>query len=118
VNRERRLVGLIQDSVAVEASKKGVSDLSTVMDTDFGSVQPDTVLAELFAPLAESPLPLPVVDDDRKLVGVVPRVTLLQTMAGVATETDTSSSVDVEAEREAERAEIQAGSTDQPGVAS
>ena len=49
-------------------------------------VQPDTPLVELFAPAAESPIPLAVVDDQGRLLGVIPRVTLLAALAG-----DTSS---------------------------
>jgi glycine betaine/proline transport system ATP-binding protein len=35
------------------------------------------VLIDVFVPAVESPLPLAVVDEDERLVGVIPRVTLL-----------------------------------------
>ena len=37
----------------------------------------DEVLMNLFVPAVESPLPLAVTDADGRLVGVIPRVTLL-----------------------------------------
>jgi glycine betaine/proline transport system ATP-binding protein len=38
-------------------------------------------MSEMFAPAAEAVLPLAVTDDGGRLVGVVPRVTLLEAMA-------------------------------------
>ncbi|MEK8228066.1 ATP-binding cassette domain-containing protein [Oerskovia sp. M15] len=43
-------------------------------------------LAELFAPAAESVLPIAVTDDKNRLVGVIPRVTLLEAMVPHAPE--------------------------------
>jgi glycine betaine/proline transport system ATP-binding protein len=42
----------------------------------------DTLLSELFIPAVESELPLGVLDDRGRLVGVVSRVTLLAALAG------------------------------------
>src|SRR5699024_3690704 len=44
-------------------------------------VLPDQPLAELFTPAAENSLPTPVVDSDGRLLGVIPRVTLLTALA-------------------------------------
>lgn len=44
------------------------------------SVSADTPLADVFAPAAQSPLPVQVTDEDGRLVGVVPRTTLLEAM--------------------------------------
>ncbi len=51
---------------------------------DVTSVHPDTPLAELFAASAGSGQPLAVVDGDGRQLGVIPRVTLLAAMAGLA----------------------------------
>ena len=115
VNRERRLVGLVHDTDAVNASKRGESDLAAVMKSDVASVTEDTVLAELFAPSVESPLPLAVVDDEGRLSGVIPRVTLLQTMAGVAAEADSANTIDVDGNGAA--AETDSNAPDTPEVA-
>ncbi|WP_281354047.1 quaternary amine ABC transporter ATP-binding protein [Phytoactinopolyspora halotolerans] len=82
--RDNLLHGVVYDKDVVKAVKRGDQTLQSIIDTDVASVHQDTVLADLFAPSAESPLPLAVVDDDKHLVGVVPRVTLLSAMANVA----------------------------------
>src|SRR5699024_7369650 len=105
VNRERRLVGLIHDTDAVAATKRGESDLAAVMTTDVASVTEDTVLADLFAPSVESALPLAVVDHEGRLSGVIPRVTLLQAMAGVAAEVEAANSIEVAHDDEADPAD-------------
>jgi glycine betaine/proline transport system ATP-binding protein len=53
------------------------------------SVSPDTVVADLFSEAAESRAPLPVVGESGRLLGVIPRVTLLNALAP-ATETEVS----------------------------
>ncbi|WP_307849626.1 quaternary amine ABC transporter ATP-binding protein [Qaidamihabitans albus] len=45
------------------------------------TVSPGTMLADVFSLSAQSPLPVAVVDDDRRLVGVIRRETLLSSMA-------------------------------------
>ena len=86
VDRRRVLKGLVRADDAVRATKEGVEKLEGLIDADVTSVHQDTPIAELFAPAAESAVPLAVVDDEGRLVGVVPRVTLLEAMAGEAVE--------------------------------
>ncbi|MFW0786306.1 glycine betaine/L-proline ABC transporter ATP-binding protein [Gordonia sp. CPCC 206044] len=82
VDRERRLRGYVTDDDAVAAVKSGADDLSALVRTDdLTSVTASTPVAELFAPAAESPVPLVVVGDDDRLRGVIPRVGLLASMA-------------------------------------
>jgi glycine betaine/proline transport system ATP-binding protein len=50
-------------------------------------VSVDTPLSELFVPAVESPLPLAVTDDRNRLLGVVPRVTLLAALGNVSSHT-------------------------------
>ena len=52
------------------------------MREDHGGVPHDTALSELFIPALESALPLAVTDPAGRLVGVIPRVTLLATLGG------------------------------------
>ena len=82
VSRDRRLRGVIHDAAAQDAVSKG-SSLVDVLEKP-AVVTPDTLLAEIFAPSVESPLPVAVVDADDHLVGVVPRATLLAAMASFA----------------------------------
>nr|WP_221441679.1 glycine betaine/L-proline ABC transporter ATP-binding protein [Jiangella mangrovi] len=85
VARDRTLRGIVRDEDVVAAVNRGDdSTLESIVTEHIAAVRPDTVLAELFAPSAESILPLAVVDDAGRLAGVVPRVTLLTAMASVA----------------------------------
>ncbi|PZR54373.1 glycine betaine ABC transporter ATP-binding protein [Xylanimonas oleitrophica] len=80
VDRQRRLQGHVRDEDAVAALRDGKETLDGLVRDDLTAVSPDTPLAEIFAPAAESPLPVPVTDAEGRLVGVVPRVTLLTAM--------------------------------------
>ena len=80
VDRARRLQGIIRDEDAVKATREGAENLVGRVDTSLTSVSADTPLADVFAPAAESPLPVPVTDEQGRLVGVIPRVTLLEAM--------------------------------------
>lgn len=80
VDRQRRLQGVVRDDDAVAAIKAGKESLEGIVRDGVAPVSPDTPLAEIFAPAAESPLPVAVTDEADRLVGVVPRVTLLEAM--------------------------------------
>ncbi|WP_053204462.1 quaternary amine ABC transporter ATP-binding protein [Jiangella muralis] len=84
VTRDRKLRGVVRDDDVVAAVNRGDTTLEQIVDSGVASVHADTVLAELFAPSAESVLPLAVVGDDDRLLGVIPRVTLLTAMASLA----------------------------------
>ncbi|WP_067248512.1 quaternary amine ABC transporter ATP-binding protein [Microbacterium resistens] len=77
VSRDRHLLGILTDRDAVKQLRKGESDLRAILKPVPQSVNQSEVLMNLFIPAVESPLPLAVVDDDDRLVGVIPRVTLL-----------------------------------------
>lgn len=87
VDRSRKLQGIIRDEDAVKATREGAETLVGRVDTTLGSVSVDTPLSDVFAPAAESPLPVPVTDEQGRLVGVIPRVTLLEAMVPPETTT-------------------------------
>ncbi|MFD4993459.1 glycine betaine/L-proline ABC transporter ATP-binding protein [Cellulosimicrobium cellulans] len=80
VDRQRVLHGVVRDDDAVAALKAGKESIGDLVHDGVAPVSPDTPLAEIFAPAAESSLPVAVTDDEGRLVGVVPRVTLLEAM--------------------------------------
>jgi glycine betaine/proline transport system ATP-binding protein len=80
VDRQRVLRGVVRDDDAVAALKAGQESIAEIVRDGVTPVSPDTPLAEIFAPAAESSLPVPVTDPEGRLVGVVPRVTLLEAM--------------------------------------
>ena len=80
--RDRSLVGWVSDRDALDLVRKGERDLATIIRRDHGAVPSDTALSDLFIPALEAQLPLGVQDDKGRLVGVIPRVTLLATLGG------------------------------------
>jgi glycine betaine/proline transport system ATP-binding protein len=76
-DRDRRIAGMITDRDAVKLVQKGENSLTGSLRPVSQSVKQDEVLINLFVPAVESPLPLAVTDDEERLVGVIPRVTLL-----------------------------------------
>ncbi|GAB4284313.1 MAG: glycine betaine/L-proline ABC transporter ATP-binding protein [Coriobacteriia bacterium] len=82
VDPGRRLVGATLDDEVIEAIMGGEHRLENITHTDVPVVDPDTPLNELLMPSAQSRLPLAVVKDG-KLLGVIPRVTLLAALGGV-----------------------------------
>ncbi|MCG7287033.1 glycine betaine/L-proline ABC transporter ATP-binding protein [Cellulomonas sp. ACRRI] len=87
VDRARVLRGIVRDADAVDATRAGRDTLDGLIDDSLTSVSVDTPLAEVFAPAAESPLPVPVTDDKGRLVGVIPRAILLEAMVPPETST-------------------------------
>ncbi|WP_062517832.1 quaternary amine ABC transporter ATP-binding protein [Demequina gelatinilytica] len=82
VNKDRTIVGWVRDRDVFDLVRRGVKDLSTVIQSDHGAVANDTALADLFIPSLEAALPLGVLDSRERLVGVIPRVTLLAALGG------------------------------------
>jgi len=77
VDRDRRLVGTVDDRDAIKLARQGERSIAGIIKNDATSVQDDAVLMDLFVPAVESKLAVAVVNDQNKLVGVIPRVTLL-----------------------------------------
>ncbi|SFR67040.1 glycine betaine/proline transport system ATP-binding protein [Agromyces sp. CF514] len=83
----RRLLGVAHDRDVLRLVRRGERSLDGAISTDFAAVGPDVHLSELFESSVEQDLPLAVVDDERRLLGVVPRVTLLAALGNVPTDT-------------------------------
>jgi glycine betaine/proline transport system ATP-binding protein len=83
VDRARRLVGVVFAEPAAKAVREGRNTLDGVIEDGVQPVDPDTAVADLFTLSAESPLPVPVTDRNGKLLGVIPRVTLLAALGNL-----------------------------------
>jgi len=79
----RRLVGVVTDRAVIRAVKAGQTDLRAIIDQSVLTVGPDDLLTDIVESAVESPVPLAVVDENRRLIGVIPRVTLLATLGNV-----------------------------------
>jgi glycine betaine/proline transport system ATP-binding protein len=80
VDREKKLCGAVDEEAVVAAVRDGVETLDGVLDRQVVSVSAHSHLSELLPLSAENPKALAVVDDDRRVVGVLARVTLLQAL--------------------------------------
>lgn len=87
VGRDRVLAGAAFDNDVLRQVRTSDNDLVKVVDTTVTAVTPDTLLVDLVEFAVESPLPIAVVDDRRRLLGVIPRVTLLASLGNVPTST-------------------------------
>ncbi|GGA27911.1 quaternary amine ABC transporter ATP-binding protein [Paenibacillus physcomitrellae] len=81
IDRSKKLLGIITAEDASEAirSKKSLED---IMIRETPTVSPDRVLNELFELTSTSKLPLAVVDEQNRLIGVIIRGALLGALAG------------------------------------
>jgi len=85
--RGRTLDGWVRDRHVMRQVKAGDTNLDAIVNTEYARVAPDTALTDLFELAVESPLPIAVVDAEGRLLGVVPRVTLLAALGNVPTTT-------------------------------
>ncbi|WP_353808062.1 quaternary amine ABC transporter ATP-binding protein [Agromyces sp. SYSU T00194] len=83
----RRLLGIVRDREVLKLVRDGVTSLDSAISDDYPVVGPDELLSELLGTSVESDLPIAVVDDQQRLVGVVPRVTLLAALGNVSSDT-------------------------------
>lgn len=81
VDEGHRYVGVLSDRAALEAQHSGAETIAEAVES-IPSVHQDQRLADLFNLSIDYTVPLPVIDDDGRLVGVVPRVSLLEALAG------------------------------------
>ncbi|MGO2030680.1 MAG: quaternary amine ABC transporter ATP-binding protein [Glutamicibacter ardleyensis] len=86
-NRERQVVGMITDRDALKLVQLGESTITSRIQP-LESVNRDTPLIDLFVPSVESPLPVTVTDEEHRLLGVIPRVTLLAALASTTPPTE------------------------------
>ena len=86
----RRLVGVVTDRAVIRAVKAGETDLRRVVDASpraLPTVGPDDLLTDIVETAVEATVPLAVVDENRRLLGVIPRVTLLAALGNVSATT-------------------------------
>jgi glycine betaine/proline transport system ATP-binding protein len=77
LGRDRKVLGYVRDGDL--GKLRGAEDrtLERILRADYPRVGPDAPLAELFGLAAQHVLPIAVVDEDERLLGVVPRPLLL-----------------------------------------
>ncbi|WP_373895639.1 quaternary amine ABC transporter ATP-binding protein [Virgibacillus natechei] len=81
VDKKQKLLGYVTADQAASAAKesKGLEDILT---SDIPTVSPDTLLGDIFEPMADDKAPLSVVDDTGRLVGIIVRGAIIGALAG------------------------------------
>jgi glycine betaine/proline transport system ATP-binding protein len=82
VDGDRTLLGVVRDDWLAHAASTGADriDHSGLVD-DYATTGPDRPLAEIFGQLGRHVVPLAVVDERHRLLGVVPRAAVLAALA-------------------------------------
>lgn len=88
VTRDRRLAGIVTAEDAYEARERGEKDLTNILITDIPTARPNTPVSDLIPILAESKFPVAVIDENKKLLGVIVRGALLAGMVRKKDETE------------------------------
>lgn len=81
LNEQHKLIGIVNASDCAKLVEEGGKDIRTVMDTEFQSVYLDSPAQELFNIMQDRVSPLPVIDENDKLKGVVVRGALIGALA-------------------------------------
>ncbi len=79
---EQRLAGAVLEEEVAAAATRGDATIEGLVRADIRKTKADAFIAELLVPAAESRVPIAVVDDDERLVGVVRRTRLLTALGG------------------------------------
>lgn len=74
---DRKLLGVVRDKDVLRQVRAGGTDLTEQLRPTPSIVHEGQLISELFELAVESPLPVAVTDAQGRLIGVVPRVTLL-----------------------------------------
>jgi glycine betaine/proline transport system ATP-binding protein len=81
VRKDKKVAGIVTAEAAASAAEKGEKTLENIIDPDVPMVQPGTPAIDLFPLLADSRYPVAVVNEDKKLMGVIIKGTLLAALA-------------------------------------
>jgi len=81
VDKAKKLVGVISAEDASQAVKDG-QPLESIIQRELPSVTPDTLLNELFETISTTRLPVAVIDDERRLKGIIIKGAVLAALAG------------------------------------
>ena len=81
LNEQHKLIGVISASDCAKLVEEGGKDIKTIMRTEYLSVPLDAPAQELFNIMQDRITPLPVVDENEKLKGVVVRGALIGALA-------------------------------------
>lgn len=80
VSKHRKYEGLVLVDDATEAKKKGLG-LEGIIKKDIPSVSPDTPVTEIIPLVAESGIPIPVIDEENRIKGIIIKGSVLAALS-------------------------------------
>jgi len=89
VDREKHLKGIITVDAAVEARNSGVSNLTEMELAQGPVVKENAALQDTLSVIAESKLPMAVVDDEERIIGIIVRGSVLAALSDGRSDDDT-----------------------------
>ncbi|MGB8453983.1 MAG: glycine betaine/L-proline ABC transporter ATP-binding protein [Anaerocolumna sp.] len=82
VDKQRKLMGIITIEDATRLIKENKEDLSDILDTDVQVVSPDTLIVELIPLFLNTKYPIVVAGEERKILGIIFKVSVLAGIMG------------------------------------
>jgi glycine betaine/proline transport system ATP-binding protein len=82
VNRDGTLNGIVSAEDAAEAAENGVKEITNIIKRDVIQIDPDTPVNEIFPVIATAAYPIVVADENKKLLGIIIKGTILAKLAG------------------------------------
>lgn len=81
INQKMSFCGVITLSDAMEGRKSGLSSISSLVIRGVPEIHHDTLLSGIMSLASATPFPLPVVDDQGRLEGILSRAAILATLS-------------------------------------
>jgi glycine betaine/proline transport system ATP-binding protein len=86
VDTDERVLGVVHDEWLAHAASSGQETVGRDgLGDDFVTTTPDRPLIDLMGELGRHAVPMAVVDEHRRLLGVVPRAAVLSALSAVPT---------------------------------
>lgn len=84
LDQDGRLRGVARDDLLADACRSGAADISGCLVQDFEAVPAHLPVVEFCHLAGQHVVPVAVVDDERRLLGVVPRAAILYSLSSMA----------------------------------
>ncbi|MHA8110216.1 quaternary amine ABC transporter ATP-binding protein [Lactobacillaceae bacterium Melli_B4] len=82
VDGDHHLIGLADAEAVDQLIQNDDRDIKKAIKTDIPTTTPDTPIKELFQTVSASSIPVAVLDDDKKLRGIIIRSSILESLSG------------------------------------
>jgi len=82
IRTNRTFIGFVHLEDVLQAKKQGAKSIEEVVNTEVHSVYPDTTIEDMLPLLTETELPIPVVNEENFLLGLVSQTSIIVEMTG------------------------------------